>query len=142
MKKSILSIAVVAAMIVGCKKSDDDKSRRDMLIGKWTISQFGFDANGNGIVDVGETGPAVDSIFGGNITFNSDGSLSTISTSGGTNDTSTGQWSLLSNDTYLRTITDGDTTDAEIKALSSNSLTVRDTTYASSGMASWVILSK
>jgi len=144
MKKSILAIAVLAAMVTGCKKDDDNntQSRSEMLVGTWTMSQWGLDANNNDVVDAGETAPASASTMSGKFTFNSNGTASAIASFMGASDTTTGTWALVSGDNYIRTIEDGDTTYMEIKSMSGNSLTVRDTSGASVNAAMWYVLSK
>lgn len=143
MKKSLLSIAVLAAMIVGCKKDEDEKTRKELMVGNWNVTEYGVDANNNSVVDGGELFPASDSTVNGAFTFNSDGTFSLISKFLGLgSDTTTGQWALLNNDTYIRTIVEGDTSVAEINSFAANKVILRDTADAQISGASWVVLSK
>jgi hypothetical protein len=38
MKKTVLSVLALSALVFSCKKDDDKKSTRDQLLGKWTLS--------------------------------------------------------------------------------------------------------
>lgn len=143
MKKSLFSIAVLAAMIVGCKKDEDEKSRKDLMVGNWNLTEFGVDANNNSVVDGGELFPASDSTVNGAFTFNSDGTFTLISSFAGLgSDTTSGQWALINNDTYIRTIAEGDTSVAEINSFAANKVILRDSTDAQISGAQWIVLSK
>jgi len=144
MKKSILSIAVIASFVVGCKKDDDnDQSRSAMMAGTWNISQYGFDANGNGVMDNGETTAASPLTMSGSLNFNSNGTvISNIAAFGFPASIDTAQWALINNDNYLRTISEGDTTVIEIKNMSSSSVTLRDTSFSGAMGATWMVLNK
>ncbi|HRO42958.1 MAG TPA: hypothetical protein PL009_08995 [Flavipsychrobacter sp.] len=146
MKKLTLSIAVVAAMIAGCKKDDKDQSRRDMITGAWTISQGGTDANNNGIIDAGEVENASDTTMSGTMTFNNNGTAAAVFNVMGLPIGLSGTWELVNNENALRMIStfagSTDTSYFEIKALSTSNLTLRDTLGASMNDASWIVLKK
>jgi hypothetical protein len=142
MKKSILAIAVLAAMIVGCKKDDNDLSRKDMLVGTWTLSQYGLDANNNSVVDLGETAPVSDSFITAKFTFNGNGSATLVSSFLGMKDTANGQWALVNNDNSIRMIESNDTSYMDIKSITGNTLTLRDTTDATPNTATWYVMTK
>jgi hypothetical protein len=144
MKKVFLSIAVLATLFASCKKDDDNnnKSRHDMVIGTWTMNQWGADANNNQVLDAGETVPTSASTVNGTFTFNANGTAVAVASFLGITDTSSGTWALVDNDNYLQTISDGDTTYMLIKSISNNNLTVLDTTDASMNAAQWYVLGK
>jgi len=141
MKKVLLSVAALATLFASCKKDDDNnKSRHDMLVGTWTVSQFGTDINNNKVIDMGETS---DSVMNGFFTFNANGTaVASLSFMGMPADTSDATWTLVDNDNYLRTISDGDTGYIMIQSISNNNLTLLDTTGASMNAATWMVMSK
>ena len=143
MKKVILSIAAVSAFFVGCKKDDDNTlTRRQMIVGNWDLSQFGFDANNNGVLDQGETAPASSATVDGTFTFNDNGTATATATFLGDTDTVSGNWALVNSDSWLMTALDGDTAYLEIKSVAGNSMTLRDSTDAMLNQATWYVLSK
>ena len=144
MKKFILSIAALSMIVaVGCNKKDDDKSgRQQMIVGTWNLSQFGNDANGNGALDGAEAMAASDTTMGSQLIINSNGQATQSVTLGGVPFGSvTGNWSLINNENWLRLVDGTDTMAFEIKSLSNNSLTFRDTTGAAMG-AEYTVWSK
>lgn len=38
MKKTVLSVLALSALVFSCKKDDDKKSTRDQLLGKWNLT--------------------------------------------------------------------------------------------------------
>lgn len=141
MKKVFLSVAVLATLFASCKKDDDNnnKSRHDMLIGTWTINQWGTDANNNQTLEDGETTPTSDSTVSGAFTFNANGTATAVVSGLGM---ISGTWALVNNENYIQTISGTDTTNMLIKSISNNSLTVLDTSDASINDATWYVLSK
>jgi len=144
MKKLLLSAAVLAVIFTGCKKDDDDNggSRQSMMIGTWTVGQFGYDVNSNGNLETGETAPASPSTVSGTLAFNSNGTvISNLAAFGFPAESDTSQWALVNNDNYIRSISGTDTSYMEIKSMTSTSMTLRDTSFGGTYPA-WFVLSK
>jgi len=108
--------AVAALSVASCKKSSSSASTKDMLVGTWTQTMSGRDANNNNIVDAGETTADNSSTA----TFNKDNTGS-ISGSG-----LSFPITYNVNDKDLSIYLSGDTIKLLITSISSSSLTVKD----------------
>ncbi|MGN6567081.1 MAG: lipocalin family protein [Flavipsychrobacter sp.] len=108
-------LSIAAFSIASCKKSSSS-STKDMLVGTWTQTMSGYDANNNNVVDAGET--TADN--SGTVTFNKD-NTGTISGSG-----LSFPMTYSLNDKNLSVYVAGDTTNLLITSISSSSLTVKD----------------
>lgn len=146
MKKILLSIAVIATAATGCKKDNDDyvppASRRNMLLGKWTLTENGNDINNNGIVDAGETQPSSVSGMSGTAQLNNDGTGNITASAFGFPYSISGNWELINNENTIKLGNANDTFYLEIKGISDSLLTIRDTTIFPTGAASWFIFKK
>jgi hypothetical protein len=141
MKKLMLSAVALTVFFAACKKNDDNGTRQEMLVGKWSLTEFGVDANQNGAIDAGETGAASTLGMSMVTTLSSDGTSSTIgSFAGMPADTTAGKWSLMDADQTLRMIEDGDTTDFIIKGLESSKMTLLD--KEGGPLAQWGVFQK
>jgi len=105
-----------ALSVASCKKSSSSSSTKDMLVGTWSQTMSGYDANNNNTVDAGET--TTDN--SGTATFNKDNTGS-ISSSG-----FSFPITYSVNDKDLTIYLSGDTTKLLITSISSSSLTVKD----------------
>lgn len=143
MKKAILSIAALSVMFaVGCNKKDDDNGgggRKDKLVGTWTLSEYGADANGNKVVDMGETTAASAANISGTLKLESNGSGTLSVTLFGSPGTATGTWELTDNENTLRFMETDDTTNFHIAELSSSKLSLLNT---EPGQPLWYVLTK
>jgi hypothetical protein len=86
------------ALLAGCKKKHD-KSRSELLVGSWKITQSIIDSNKNGVIDANEYKNESDSnsIM---MVFGADGSIR-ISKVLPPNLPETGTWKLINNDADL-----------------------------------------
>jgi hypothetical protein len=125
MKKVLVKFAAVAVFGVltfaSCKK--DDKNNSASLVGNWTLSEIGADANSNNNLDAGETGPAAQSGFSGSANFRSDNTYTTVYSIAGFSDTETGTYTYANN--TLTTISQRDTTVILVKELTNNRLVIK-----------------
>ena len=122
MKKVSLKFAAVAVCgvlaLASCKK--DDKNSSASLVGNWTLSEIGGDANNNSTLDAGESAPASQGGFNGSAAFRSDNTYTLVLSAGGASNTETGTYSYANNS--LTTVSSGDTTVIAVKELTNNRL--------------------
>ena len=113
-----------------------------MIAGTWNLSHFGNDANNNGALDAAEAMAASDTTMGSQLIINANGQATQSVTLGGIPLGSvSGNWALVNNENWLRLVDGTDTMMYEIKSLSNNSVTFRDTTGVAMG-AEYTVWSK
>lgn len=130
MKKQVLNtllvlLTVAAFSVTSCKKSDDSKSRNEIITsGAWNLSQIGPDANNNGILDVGETVPNTTAGLTVHVNFYNNSTYQLVRNTSTVADTFNGNWSLTNGDQTIRVIVNGDTTMLDIHNIDNNNLTL------------------
>lgn len=138
---SVACLASLALFTTSCKKSDDTKSRKDLLVGSWSYTQTGDDNNNNGVLDDNEK-QAVTGTDTSTTVFNSNGSGYITGNLSGSNITIPLQWNLQNNDNYLRLIYSflgtTDTSVVEIKTLDASNLVIRDTSTSPANFSVFV----
>jgi hypothetical protein len=137
---AILMIAAIAS--TSCKKSDDTKSRKDIVVGNWSAMKMGYDSNNNGTMESTEVGPT--SNYGLVMTMNvkGDGTGVTTSTSFGKTTTSDFSWNLADNDQTFRMIAAGDTSSVKIITLDNSNLTILMPAESGIPTPMWVVFNK
>lgn len=139
----ILAIGLVV-FFASCKPKKDD-SPKAKLIGKWKNTSMAIDANGNGMVDAGETYPIPDTVLQ-YYTFNSDGSGSISQTNNGMTYSVGYTWTMTNNtDIQIHPAATSSMSeqDFKIQTLTATDLTVKNTTSASGATYSyWLIFKK
>lgn len=132
--KNWVLLCVLFLMASACRK-DKDNHVRENLLGKWKATENGRDDNANGKLDDGESFP--DIVYVGNdVVFDADGTLTLVNS---TSLRGRKTWELLHGDSYLRITEPAYATDYHIDAITSSSLTLKDT---SNGRISWYMFSK
>jgi len=107
MKYSIINLSIIVCsaivLFTACKKNDGDKSRHNMFVGKWKITEIGADSNNNNIPEPSELQPSGDSCYGIWYQFNDDGSGIYTFLQHCQYTYTNFTWSLHGNDEYLQT---------------------------------------
>jgi len=143
--KKLLILCAGIATLAACKKKDDNKSRTEYLTsGKWFISSYYYydkitDANGT-VTDLTDTTeyPTEACEKDNFITFKADGTLTSDegATKCDTSDdqTSTGTWAFVENESKISITSDGDTYLYKIQSLNgSNFIFGQDSSYTTNG---------
>lgn len=141
------AIGLLATSVTSCKKKKDD-SATARLSGKWKMTQAGYDANSNNVMEASEVISAGDSVAL-YMAFGSDGSGTMTVGFLGTDISSPFTWNLKNGDKTLHLKTpetaysDASDGDVDINTLTSSDLILRDTTdMSSTGMANWLVFKK
>jgi hypothetical protein len=135
--KPIMGLLLLGTLsATSCKKEDKSTSpatsRKEQMVGTWTLSKMGADLDNDGNVDNLETSDIV-SGFESVYVFKADGT--------GTEDGDDITWSLTNSDNMLRVVDVSTTTatDRPIKSVGDNTLTIRD---IQASMGWWFIYKK
>ena len=127
--------------VASCKKSSSGSAS---IVGTWKVTQYAIDVNGNAVLDNSEK---ITDTTNNKITFNNNGTGSIFEIEHGDTINLVFNWALENNNAWLRTVTTDtsggttsyDTSFSKIDALTSTSLTLRDT---SSSPIQWTIFTK
>lgn len=119
-----------------CKKTDD--SGGGSLIGTWTLTELGFDANNNNAVDAGETTPVPASSGTNTINFKSDNTYLSVSASAGSSYTENGTYTYA-NGMIITKYNNSTPDTAHVSSLTSNKLVIKDKSSTPGG---WAILTR
>ncbi|HEX8377516.1 MAG TPA: lipocalin family protein [Pedobacter sp.] len=126
MKKGFLAFVVIAILFsTSCKK---DEEKNITIVGKWTLSEQGWDNNHNNKIDPGETYTSTTGLgaFIGFMYLETDNTYSTShSWAGRPEFSSTGTYTYATN--VLTMVDDSGTNSLTVMSLSSNKLIVRST---------------
>ncbi len=129
MKNLLFAMAAVMTLLGASCKKDEPTEKTETnasLVGKWTVSELGNDANNNNVVDAGEISSASAAGISGFIEFKADKSFANSITIGGTTSTSSGTYTFASN--TITTVSSTETKAVVINTLTANKLIVKSTT--------------
>lgn len=128
MKNLLMLLSLFTICFISCKKDpiNTPPSPNDLIVGTWTATAFGVDANNDDMLQESEKQPIP---TGSSLveTFNSNGSgVVTTTVAGGSPNSVTIKWSIINNGGTLRVINGTDTTDATLITLTSKELSGYD----------------
>lgn len=131
-------MAVAAVLFsTSCKKDDEANVS---IVGKWTLSEVGTDANNDNKPD-GETGPVSADLYSGSLDVKSDNTFTLSQTwRGGQTETVSGTYTYSNN--TLTTIAGGKTDLVTVNTLTSNKLITRRTETEEFFVATWKVYTK
>ena len=142
MKKSytkIVSVSVCLILAISACKKDSSENNNAGIVGNWTLSQIGTDANSNNVVDVSEIAGVA--VFGvsGTYSFNSNKTYTGAITESGSTITESGTYTYSNK--ILTTISSGSTTVLTVNSVTSNKLVLKDESSAPDP-GTWIIYTK
>ena len=136
MKKVLLSMAIAAVLFsTSCKKDEAEVT----IVGKWTLTEVGADANNNNKVDQGETGPVSAVGLSGFVDIRGNNTFTISATFMGQAETVTGTYVYSNN--MLTTVAEGETDVATVNTLTSNKLILKNAAEGSAA-ATWEVYTK
>lgn len=122
-----VSFLLICVIVTACKKKDDaPRTPASELVGYWTLSHYGADANDNDTLDAMEAPQVLGTGFDGHMTLRSDGTGSWYLNTG-TIVKKEITWALIDTNKTFITVTGTDTLYYPISTRSGSNLTVLDT---------------
>ena len=135
MKKILTVLAVVVLLTNACKKDGGESEAEISIVGTWTLSEGGTDANNNNVVDAGETSSAA--ALASTIQFKSDNTYTATITLGSTPIVASGTYTVAGG--TISTVSEGNTKTGTVHTLTKNKLILKRTV---SGSAQWEIYTR